>query len=72
MKIYAVYTQFYPTWKYEPELVSIWDNIEGAQKAASKERGTDFVWIEELKLNQETVHAVDEQEEVFFEWVKKP
>lgn len=66
MILYAVYTQWYPTYEYEPTLESIWttkhDAIISAEKIA-KETRLDYVWIETLTANQDTLNVYDDNHE---------
>lgn len=52
MKIWGVYTQFYPTWKYEEALESLWSTKELALKAAQEHvEMMDYVWVCELNVD---------------------
>jgi hypothetical protein len=54
-KVYAIYTNYYPTWKYEPQLESIYSNLERAKEAATN-YDEDFVWIEELIIDSDSLY----------------
>lgn len=66
--LFAVYTQYEPTHKYEPYLDSIWSSVEEAREHAEKATTDDWVWIEEIALNKEFLTV----EEGFREMVKDP
>lgn len=51
MKVWAIYTQFEPTYKYEEALESLWSTEEKAIKEAKKITVTDHVTVQELTID---------------------
>ena len=54
MKLFAVYSQYYPTHKCEPNLESLWTKLDVAKEIAEG-IDCDYVWIEEVKVNSENI-----------------
>lgn len=53
-KLFAVYTQYEPTYKYEEDIVSIWENREDAILEAeqlAKLEINDYVWVQPVAIN---------------------
>jgi hypothetical protein len=58
--VYAVYSQFEPSYQYEPQLESLWSNEHTADIAAKalKNRGIyDFVYVTKLQLDHEELYG---------------
>lgn len=60
MKLWAVYTQFYPTYKYEPTLETLCSTKELALIEADKHMRMDFVWIETINVDGDLKQDNDE------------
>jgi hypothetical protein len=71
-KIYAIFTQYEPTYKYEENLESIWSTLENATEEAKRlskcSARYDWVTIKELALDENELTNEDTKELV----VKKP
>ncbi len=55
-KVYGVYHQYRPDWKYEPSMKSIWSTEELAQVEVDrlkKLNPDDDVWIVELNVDEQ-------------------
>lgn len=61
-KIWAVYSQFEPTWKYEETIESIWSTYGAALDAAENlpKSSGDIVWVAPIMLDSESIHPTDE------------
>lgn len=58
--VYAVYSQYYPEYKYEPHLESLWTTQELAEKEKERLRPEyDRVYIEEFYLDSEQLNDSD-------------
>ena len=70
MKLWAVYTQFDPTYEYEPNLESLWTTKELARQSAEKQypKVHDYIWIEEVNVDSEFMSEENSQ----IEAIKKP
>jgi hypothetical protein len=58
--IYAVYTQFDPTYKYDEQLHSLWTTEESAKNQAKIIKGQgiyDVVWVTKLQLDSEELYG---------------
>jgi len=58
--VYAVYSQFEPSYKYEPQLQSLWSNEHSANIAAKalENRGIyDRVFVGHLQLDHEELYG---------------
>ncbi len=71
-KIWAVYTQYYPTYKNEESIESLWSNKKEALKHAKEVPLyiADYVWIAPLNLDYKYLHS--EEEECEGVMVRKP
>ena len=69
--VYAVFTQYEPSYKYEEAMESIWTDLESATEHANvlakSTAKFDWVFIRPLALNQYDM-AVEEQDLI----IKKP
>lgn len=63
-ELWGVFTQFYPTYDYEPHLESIWDSKEKALAEAKTYKSHDFVWIQKLVVNDPVCYLDSETVEV--------
>lgn len=62
MKIWAVYTQFEPTHKYEENLENLWSTKELAIKSAQRHKKIhDYVWVQELNVDSEFMMEEENQ-----------
>lgn len=64
MKAYAIYHQFYPDYKYEASIESIWTDLNLAEtelkRLKPKESYGSKYWIQEVWLNNEYLHSEPE------------
>lgn len=61
MKYWGVFGQFLPSTKYDRELLSVWTDKDKAIKAA-KEAIEDLSWVQNIVVDRESMHLVDELE----------
>jgi hypothetical protein len=54
--MWGVYTQYYPTWKYDETLESIWSSKELADEAVKGMNGYDYVGVREVYINSECLN----------------
>lgn len=69
MKLYAVYTQWHPSYKYEPTLESIWADKDKALEAARTFKSMDYVWVETIVANHGNISGYDLGEDLSLETV---
>jgi hypothetical protein len=63
-KLWGIYTQYQPEYKYEEVLESIWDSKERAILEAKKNHYIqyhDFVWVKELSFNSDCIVREDQE-----------
>lgn len=60
MTLYAVFTQFNPTWKYEEQLESLWTTKEKAIEEAMRTehiKVMDYVWVQPLNVDKREMYS---------------
>jgi hypothetical protein len=72
MTLWAVYTQYYPDYKFESELRSVWTDRAAALTEATKLRlsghSVGWAWVQEMVADSENLHP----ETPNVEYIKDP